>query len=85
METCPALRAADRIHENWSIEIHGRLGRSRGYEEETYCLRETDSFRLVALLETASIKGDADNPRRSVSLSSSLHDIPGLETIDGEK
>lgn len=85
METCPALRAADRIHENWSIEIHGRLGRSRGYKEETYCLRETDSFRLVALLETASIKGDADNPRRSVSLSSSFHDIPGLETIDGGK
>lgn len=61
--TCPAVRAADRIHENWSIEILRRLrGRSRGYEEETYCLRETDSFRLVALLETASIKRDADNP-----------------------
>lgn len=70
MDTCPALRAADTIHENWSIEIHGRLGRSRGYEEETYCLRQTDSFRLVALLgETASIKGDADNPRRSLRVS----------------
>lgn len=85
METCPALRAADRIHENWSIEILGRLGRSRGYEEETYCLRETDSFRLVALLETASIKGDADNPRRSARFSSSFRDIPGLqESIIGK-
>lgn len=54
---CPALQTADRIHENWSIEILRRLGCSLGCEStlETYCLRETDSFRLVACLDAASI------------------------------
>lgn len=60
--TRPALRAADRIHENWSIEILGRHSAARADSgtEQAYCLHETDSFRLVARLGATSIKGRPD-------------------------